>query len=333
MTNLTKTAGAFALSLTVLSGAIAATGAHAASGELVLYTSQPSKDAQQTVDAFMKKHPKVKVSWIRQGTTKMMAKVRAEIAAGGVRADLLLIADMVTMEGLKQEGRLLAYPGAKLDGYDPALYDKDKTYFSTKLITTGIIYNTKGKMKPASWKDLLKPEAKGQIAMPSPLTSGAATIHMQAIKNNAALGWDYYKGLASQQASAAGGNGRTLKRVATGEKLYGVIVDFLAIRAKAKGSPVAFVFPKEGVSMVTEPIAIMKNTKNPEAAKAFVDFLLSKEGQQFARKQGYLPAHSDVPGPDGFPDRKTIKLMSFDPAKALSDIQASRKAFADLFAK
>ena len=40
--------------------------------------------------------------------------------------------------------------------------------------------------------------------MPSPLTSGAATIHMQAIKNNAALGWNFYKGLATQQASAAG---------------------------------------------------------------------------------------------------------------------------------
>jgi len=307
--------------------------AKAASGDLVLYTSQPSKDAQQTVDAFMKKHPKIKVAWIRQGTTKMMAKVRAEIAAGGLKADLLLIADMVTMEGLKQEGRLLAHKGAKLDRYDPALYDKDRTYFSTKLITTGIIYNTKGKMKPTSWADLQKPEAKGQIAMPSPLTSGAATIHMQAIKNSPSLGWNYYKGLAKQGASAAGGNGRTLKRVASGEKLYGMIVDFLAIRAKAKGSPVEFVFPKEGVSMVTEPVAIIKSTKNPEAAKAFVDFLLSREGQEFARKQGYLPAHSDVPGPAGFPDRKTIKLMTFDPAKALGDIRSSRKAFATLFAK
>lgn len=307
--------------------------AQAASGNLVVYTSQPAKDAQQTVDAFTKKNPQVKVSWIRQGTTKMMAKVRAELAAGSLKADVLLIADMVTMEGLKQEGRLLAHTGAKLDGYDPALYDKDRTYFSTKLITTGIIYNTAGKMKPASWADLLKPEAKGQIAMPSPLTSGAATIHMQAIKNNAALGWAFYEGLASQQASAAGGNGRTLKRVASGEKLYGMIVDFMAIRAKAKGSPVAFVFPKEGVSMVTEPVAIMKSTKNAEAAKAFVDFLLSKEGQMFAQRQGYLPAHSEVAGPKGFPPRAGIRLMTFDPAKALADVKNSRKAFADLFGK
>ena len=310
-----------------------ANAAQAASGDLIVYTSQPAKDAQQTVDGFAKKHPQVKVSWIRQGTTKMMAKVRAEIAAGSLKADVLLIADMVTMEGLKQEGRLLAHKGAKVEGYDPALYDRDRTYFSTKLITTGIIYNTNGKMKPAAWTDLLKPEAKGQIAMPSPLTSGAATIHMQAIKNSPALGWNFYKGLAAQQASAAGGNGRALKRVASGEKLYGMIVDFMAIRAKAKGSPVEFVFPKEGVSMVTEPVAIMSTAKNPEAAKAFVDFLLSKEGQQFAAAQGYLPAHSGVAGPKGFPARASIKLMTFEPAKALADVKNSRKAFADLFAK
>ena len=126
--------------------------AHAASGQSGRL-HQPAGEGcpGRPVDAFAKKNPNVKVSWIRQGTTKMMAKVRAEIAAGSLKADVLLIADMVTMEGLKQEGRLLAHKGAKLDGYDPALYDKDRTYFSTKLITTGIIYNTAGKMKPASW--------------------------------------------------------------------------------------------------------------------------------------------------------------------------------------
>ena len=85
--------------------------------------------------------------------------------------------------------------------------------------------------------------------------------------------------------------------------------------------------------MVTEPVAIMKTAKNPAAAKAFVDFLLSKEGQQFAQRQGYLPAHSEVAGLKGFPARAKITLMTFDPAKALADVKNSRKAFADLFAK
>ena len=53
-----------------------------AKSKLVLYTSQPNKDAQQTVDGFMAQNPDVEVSWVRDGTTKMMAKLRAEFAAG-----------------------------------------------------------------------------------------------------------------------------------------------------------------------------------------------------------------------------------------------------------
>src|SRR5688500_8325991 len=109
----------------------------AADGKLALYTSQPNTDAQQTADAFMAKNPGITVEWVRDGTPKIMAKLRAEIEAGQPQPDLLLIADVVTMEGLKKEGRLLAYPEADTSAYDAGLMDKDKTYFSTKLITTG----------------------------------------------------------------------------------------------------------------------------------------------------------------------------------------------------
>jgi len=168
----------------------------AASGKLVLYTSQPNEDAQQTVDAFTAKYPEIEVEWIRDGTTKVMAKLAAEFEAGAPQPDVLLIADMVTMEGLKAEGRLMAHEDADVSAYDPAIMDEDKTYFSTKLITTGIVYNTNAVMVPTSYQDLLKEEAAGKIAMPSPLTSGAATIHMATLTSNPDLGWAYYEGLA-----------------------------------------------------------------------------------------------------------------------------------------
>lgn len=311
--------------------ALAGGPAEAASGKLVLYTSQPNADAQQTVDAFTAKHPDVEVEWVRDGTTKVMAKLRAEFAAGAPQPDVLLIADSVTMTGLKREDRLMTYPEAPVEAYEAGLYDKDRTWFSTKLITTGIVYNTAAAMKPSSWKDLLKPEAKGQIAMPSPLTSGAAMIHMETLTGDPGLGWDYYEGLADQGALASGGNGGVFKAVAGGEKLYGVVIDFLPIREKANGSPVEFVFPEEGVSAVTEPVAILKSARNREAAKAFVDFLLSEEGQELAASQGYLPAHPGVTPPKGFPPRSAIKVMPFDPEKALANEQADKKAFAELF--
>lgn len=302
-------------------------------GKLVLYTSQPNTDAQQTADAFMAKYPGVTVEWVRDGTPKILAKLRAEIEAGQPQPDVLLIADVVTMEGLKAEGRLAAYPEAKLEAIDPALADKDRTYFSTKLITTGIVYNTKAPFVPESWLDLTRPEAKNLVAIPSPLTSGAAMIHTVTLTGNLAEGWDYYKALAANGVQASGGNGDVLKAVSGGDKLFGMIVDYMPIREKAKGAPVEFVFPKEGVSAVTEPIAILSTAKNPEAAKAFVDFILSEEGQKLAVSQGYIPVRSDVGLPPGYPDRSAIKVLPYDAAAALANDAANKEKFTEVTAQ
>jgi len=305
--------------------------ARAQEGKLVLYTSQPNQDAQQTIDAFKAKYPKVDITFVRDGTPRIVAKLRAEMEAGAAQADILLIADAVTMEDLKKDGRLLAVPEADVSSYAAGMHDKDKTWFATKLITTGIIYNTRAPFQPQSWSDLLKDETKGQVVMPSPLASGAALIHAATLTSNLDEGWGYYVKLKTNGAVAASGNGDVLKQVAGGEKLFGMVVDFMAIREKAKGAPVAFVFPKEGVSAIGEPVAILKSTKNPEAARAFIAFLLSKDGQELALKQGYVPAHPQVALPAGFPDRKDIKLMTFDPAKALADAKNNTKRFSDIF--
>ncbi|POR53389.1 ABC transporter substrate-binding protein [Bosea psychrotolerans] len=312
-------------------GALASTTALAAEGKLVLYTSQPNTDAQQTIDAFKALYPKVEVSFVRDGTPRVMAKLRAEIEAGSPQADVLLIADSVTMEGLKQEGRLLAHDAADVSAYPAGIHDPQKMWFSTKLITTGIVYNSKAALKPTSWTDLTKPEVKNLLAMPSPLNSGAALIHTMTLAGNLPGGWRYYEQLRDNGALAAGGNGDILRQVATGEKLYGMIVDFMPIREKAKGAPVEFVFPREGVSAVGEPVAILKSTKNPEAAKAFVDFLISREGQALALRQGYVAAHPDVALPAGYPTRNAIKLMPFDAAQALAGEAAARKRFSAIF--
>ncbi|WP_197945305.1 ABC transporter substrate-binding protein [Oricola thermophila] len=319
---------------TLLAGAAlvaAASTAMAAEGTLTLYTSQPNNDAQQTVDAFMAKHPDIKVTFVRDGTTKIMARLRAELEAGSTPADVLLIADNVTMEGMSRDGYLMAYPEADVSAYDEGIQDPERMWFPTKLITTGIVYNTAAPMKPASWKDLLTDETKGQIAMPSPLTSGAALIHTKTMVSNMEEGWGYYETLAANGAQASGGNGGVLKAVAGGEKLYGMVVEFLPIREKAKGAPVDFVFPEEGVSAISEPVAILSNTKNPDAAKAFVDFLISREGQELAASQGYMPAHPEVSPPEGFPPLSDIRVMAFDPAAALESAEADKDRFATIF--
>src|SRR5579883_2674261 len=112
-----------------------ASAAHAASGKLVLYTSQPGK----TVAAFTRKEPGVSLEIFRSGTTEVMNRLQAELLAGDPRPDVLFIADALTMEELKADHRLMAYPGADVVAFPADAYDKDFTYFGSKLITTGII--------------------------------------------------------------------------------------------------------------------------------------------------------------------------------------------------
>jgi iron(III) transport system substrate-binding protein len=137
--------------------------------------------------------------------------------------------------------------------------------------------------------------------------------------------------LAANGADAAKGNGAVVTAVAGGQKMYGVIVEFMALNAKAKGSPVEFVFPTEGVSAVTEPVAILKTAKNLDAARAFVRFILSKEGQELAVNQGFLPARTDVAPPPGFPHTADLHIMPVDLAKTAADADLLKRQFTDLF--
>ncbi len=320
-------------SAVLLLAAAAAHGAGAAepAGPLMLYTSQPDKIAAETVDAFTKRHPKVKVETFRSGTTEVMNKLQAELAGGAPRPDVLFIADAMTMEQLKADKRLMALQDIDVAALPPEAYDPERTYFGSKLITTGIMVNTAAKKRPSSWKDLLAPEAKGQVVVPSPLYSGAALIHMATLSDDHVFGSSYYRDLAGNGATAARGNGAVLSAVAGGQRMYGVVVEFMALNAKQKGSPVDFVFPEEGVTAVTEPVAALRTAKNPDAARAFIDFILSKEGQELAARQGFFPARKDVAPPAGFPPPDKLKILSIDAGKVAAREEELKKTFADLF--
>lgn len=306
----------------------------AASAEdtITVYTSQPTEQMADVIALFNKDYPDVHVNLFRAGTTELMSKLAAEKAAGQVKADIVLIADAVAMTQLKQDGDLYAYKDAPVANLPKSLVDPDMTFFGTKLITTGIIYNTNlVKTAPTSWADLEKPDAAKSLIMPSPLYSGAAVIHVGALVQQPEFGWKYFETLADEGAVAGQGNGTVLEAVARGEKAYGMVVEYMALDAKAKGSPVDFVFPKEGVTAVTQPVAIIAGTKHLDAAKKFVDWQLSKDAQEQSVEQGYFPVIAGMSPPPGYPPVDSLKFLSFDPAKILAEDKAEKQKFADLF--
>jgi len=303
----------------------------APAGKLVVYTSQAPEIAQQTMDAFKAAYPNVQVEWTRNGTTQLMNVLRTEMMSGEAKPDVLLIADAINLGALKNENHLYSYSDAPLSHINPSFYDKDKTFFGTKIIATVIAYNTQHAQPIDSWNALAVEANKGQIAVPSPLYSGAALYKLHTDINTPSIGWSFYKKLAAIGIAPQGGNGPALKAVASGLDKYGIITDADVILAKKKGSPVDLVYPKEGVSYVTEPVAIMKTAHNLPAAKAFVNFMLSEPGQKLVVEQGNRPVDDRVSAPAGFTPINKIKLLSPDVAKAIKEDAAVRDRFTALF--
>jgi len=303
-----------------------------AAEKLVLYTSQPTDQMKAVLDLFKKVEPGIEVEMFRSGTTEVMNKLAAEFAAGAPQADVLLIADEVAMSQLAREGRLMPYPEAPVARFPKHFYDKEMRWFGTKVITTGIVYNTQlVKEPPKSWHDLLRADAKGRVIMPSPLYSGAAVIHVGTLVEQPEFGWRYFEKLAEAGTLSARGNGAVLDAVAKGERAYGMLIDYMALNARAKGSPVEFVFPVEGVTAITQPVAILATAKNVAAAKKFVDFQLSEAAQRQAVEQSYIPAMEGIAPPPAFPPIETIKVISVDPEILVRKDEENKKRFADLF--
>lgn len=305
--------------------------AQTVSGDLTLYTSEPEEDIQKLIEAFNKKCPDVNVNVYRSGTEEVISKLQAEQQAGSPQADVLLAADAATFETLKSEDMLEAYASPELSGIDKAFYDADHTYAGTKVIATGIMYNTDTvKTAPASFADLKKTEYKDQVDMPSPLYSGAAAYNAGVFSRTDGLGWDWYQALKDNGAIVEKGNGTVQKSVVSGQRGVGIIVDYMAVRSKNEGSPVDFVYPSEGSPVITEPVGIIKGTKHEAAAKAFVDFVLSEDGQKATAEIGYTPIRSGVDAPKGLKSVDELKILD---GGGLSTLVKSRDADKEQFGK
>ncbi|BCG57368.1 ABC transporter substrate-binding protein [Paenibacillus sp. URB8-2] len=304
------------------------------SGKLSFYTSQPEEDATKLAAAFNKKYPDVNVAIYRSGTEEVMAKLQAEKQAGQIQADVLLLADSVTFENLKRQNLLQAYKSPELGQIPAELADPDGMYAGTKVMATVLATNT-GKVKtaPASWKVLTESAAKDAGIMPSPLYSGAAAYNIGVFSRTDGFGWNFLQAVKDNGMAVIKGNGAVMKAVASGEKSYGMVVDYMVAREKAKGSPVELTYPEEGVPIITEPIGIMKDAQNTAAAQAFVDFVLSEDGQKLAAEIGYSPIRKGISAPEGLKSISEMKIISGDLAKLTDEREADKQKFIDVFGK
>ncbi|WP_062051345.1 ABC transporter substrate-binding protein [Bacillus sp. JCM 19034] len=302
------------------------------SGEIQFYTSQPDADAEQLVKEFNELYPDVEVSIFRSGTEEVISKILAEQQAGDIQADVLLVADAVTFESLKDQELLLQYESPEFAHIPDEFIDADHMYAGTKVMATVLAVNTNDVTDlPSSWKVVTEEEANGEVIMPSPLYSGAAAYNVGVFSRQTDFGWDFFEELNERDVTVVQGNGAVLQAVAGGEQSYGIVVDFIVARAKEEGSPVDLIYPEEGVPVITEPIGIMSGTDNEEASKAFVDFVLSEQGQQLAADIGYTPIREGIAAPEGLKTIDEMNVLSSDVADLLSTREEDKQKFVDIF--
>lgn len=266
--------------------------------KLYVYTSMKESMVSGLKTAFTKKYPDIKIDFQSAGAGKLMAKIAAERESGKILADVLWTSEIPDFYQLKAGGLLLKYIPTESKALINPLPDYDGSFTPARLGTIGIAYNTRFvKEAPKTWDDLKKPAFKGAFGIANPALSGTAFMSVEVIAQK--LGWQYFEALRANGAKIGKGSGQVVDDTASGDLIGCLGVDYITLDKVDKGANLALVFPPE-MLVIPSPVAIFKNSPNAEAAKKFVDFLVSREGQAIIAEDGTLPVRTDVKIPDRF---------------------------------
>ncbi len=262
--------------------ALFAGGAAAQKTALTVYTAIEADDLKKYQTRFNEDVPDIEIKWVRDSTGIVTAKLLAEKA--NPQADVIWGLAATSLLVLKPEGMLLPYAPKGLERLDAQFRDKDNppAWVGMDAWVAAICFNTvegqkKNLPKPASWKDLTKPVYKGQIVMPNPASSGTGFLDVSSWLQifGEAEGWKYMDGLHENIAVYTHSGSKPCTMAGAGEYPIGVSFEFRAARMKKQGAPLDIVFPVEKSGWDMEATAIVKGTRNVEAAKRFVDWTIS----------------------------------------------------------
>lgn len=266
------------------------------SGSVMLYATLKEAQLASLKDAFCRKYPGINFDYYAAGAGTVMTKIATEKQSGTIGCDVVWVGEPTNIMTLKEQDILMPYESFEAVNIDAAYKDPDKTYVGARLVVMGIAYNTAtvtGEDIPTKWEDLLKPCFKDQIILTDAVESGTMAYALGALVQNDKYGWEYFEGLKDQGALLNSSTTSTHNDIAAGGYKATIGADYVTQTLTASGSPIEFVYPEDAV-VIFCPMAIMKETKNEKAAKAFYDWVLSTEGQQVLADAGATPIRNDV---------------------------------------
>ncbi|MCP4403923.1 MAG: extracellular solute-binding protein [bacterium] len=289
-------------------------GVQAASNELTVYTPA-QKDVINLIIPMAEKELDATVYVVEAGTGQLFQRIAAESA--NPQADIMLTG------GIDSGGSFRAYLDDYVSKEDDNLIVSAKEhpwYNALYLNPMGIVYNTElvkeGEVK--GWMDLTDPKWKDKVLMPDPRKSGSAfgeLIIFLHVFGREGPAWDFVKQLHANLVIVTS-SAQTHSFVAAGEYPLGLTHERNAYKYSLAGGPVGFVYPEEGTAVRPDGLYLVKGGPNPELAKKFIDFMLSKKAMEAMRDLGYRINRKDVEPPEGYAPVSSIKQSAYDPVWA-----------------
>ena len=303
-------------------------------GQITWYVASiDSRNAEAAGQLFTARYD-IKVNVVRAASQIMFQRLSQDLAQGAANADVFSSVDIANFIELKQKNALANYRPENAGKVFPVFQnlDPDGYYYTTVASVIALAYNTE-KVKPAdapkSWMDLLEPKWTDKIALGHPAYSGfAGTWAAQMYK---LYGKSYFERLSKLKPHVSRSLLDATTLLASGERWVTASPISPLVESADKGNPIAIVYPSDGSILVQTPSAVMKNAPHPNAARLFMEFLLSAEFSQVLVKARYETMRPDVkplPGVKPVSEIKTIQPTLDDQVKG---IPAVAELWRDIF--
>ena len=275
-------------------------------GKVVISSTTDAVAANPLVKDFQALYPGVKVEYSDLNSTELYNRFIAEAAAGSGTADVLWSSAMDLQVKLAADGRALTYASPEIPNLPKWAVWQNQAYGTTYEPIT-FIYNKRllpAEDVPADHAALLKlltaktDAYKGKITAYDPERSGVGYLFVNEDTKHFPQAWDLFKAFGKSGIKLYTSAGAMMERVTSGEHTiaYGIFGSYALTRSK-KDPNLGIVLPKDYTLVMSRVAFISTQAKNPNAAKLFLDYLLSKRGQTLVAGPAELYSlRTDVPG-------------------------------------
>jgi iron(III) transport system substrate-binding protein len=295
-----------------------AAAARAQAPSLTVYSSVDEENARKILGAFSRATGvDVRLTFLSTGP----ALARLEAERGNPQADVWFGAPSENHVDAKLRGLTQPYKSPGAAALDARFRDPDGFWTSFYMNPLGFGLNTKvlesrNIKRPGSWQDLLNPQLRGLIQMPSPQTSGTAynmVVTLVQIMGEARA-FAYMKQLHPNVQTYTTSGTAPSRAVAFGEVAIGIQFTPALYQLYFRGYPLLTVFPKEGVGFEAPAISIVKGARREAEARRLVDWIISAEGQDTlaAQETYFFPVSAKAKRQVGLPALQLIPLIKYD---------------------